>query len=94
MAYERLTDRDMVLNLNDNQGTTDLTKYFLFTQRLWELENQIESGAIGSLNYFKKVFTEIVAQYLPYTSFNNRQEIEIFIKSCFERARAEAKIKP
>ena len=94
MSYERLTDRDMVLNLNVNQGTTDLTKYFLFTQRLWELENQIESGAIGSLNYFKKIFMETVAQYSPYVSFNNRQDIEGFIESCFERAREQVKIKP
>ncbi len=46
MSYERITDRDLVLNLNVNQGTTDLTKYFLFTQRLWELENAIEKGEL------------------------------------------------
>lgn len=46
MSYERLTDRDMVLNLNVNQDTTDLTKYMIFTHRLWELENAIEKGEL------------------------------------------------
>lgn len=43
MAYNRITDKELVLNLNINQNQ-DLTKHFLFVQRLWELENGIEKG--------------------------------------------------
>lgn len=43
MQYQRLTDKDMTLNLNINPQQ-DMTRHFLFVQRLWELENQIEKG--------------------------------------------------
>lgn len=43
MQYERLTDKDMTLNLNVNPQQ-DMTRHFMFVHRLWELENQIEEG--------------------------------------------------
>lgn len=88
MQYKRLTDKDLIKNININQNQ-DLTPMVVMVQRLWELENQIDSGMIGSLNCFKKVFTETVAQYIPYAHFNDRKDIESFIESCFERARKE-----
>lgn len=52
MNYERLTDKDMTLNLNINPQQ-DMTKHFLFVQRLWELENQIEKGELVKLPCIK-----------------------------------------
>ncbi|MCH5315470.1 MAG: hypothetical protein J1E81_06120 [Eubacterium sp.] len=46
MSYKRITDRDLILNLNVNEGTQDLTKYMIFAHKLWELENQIEKGEL------------------------------------------------
>ena len=46
MSYERITNRDLILNLNVNEGTQDLSKYMIFAHRLWELENQIEKGEL------------------------------------------------
>lgn len=48
MNYKRLTDKDMTLNLNINPQQ-DMTRHFLFVQRLWELENQIEKGELIKL---------------------------------------------
>lgn len=39
--YERLTDRDIVVTLNKNDYE-DATRFYLYAQRLWELENKIE----------------------------------------------------
>lgn len=43
--YERLTDRDIAVTLNNNEGE-DMTRYLRYTQRLWELENKIEQGKL------------------------------------------------
>lgn len=39
--YERLTDRDTTVTLNKNDYE-DATRFYLYAQRLWELENEIE----------------------------------------------------
>ena len=44
--YERLTDKDLVMNFKYNGQYDDMTPFFLFAQRLWELENKIESGEL------------------------------------------------
>lgn len=43
--YDRLTDRDLAVTLNTNYGE-DMTRFYLYAQRLWELENKIESGEL------------------------------------------------
>lgn len=57
MKYERITDKDMTLNLNVNMQQ-DMTKYFMFTSRLWELENKIERGTLGDTKQAVKEFAE------------------------------------
>ena len=44
--YKRLTDKDLVMNFKYNGQYDDMTPFFLFAQRLWELENKIESGEL------------------------------------------------
>lgn len=39
--YERMTDRDIAVTLNKNDYE-DATRFYLYAQRLWELENKIE----------------------------------------------------
>lgn len=41
--YDRLTDRDIAVTLNINYSE-DTTRLFKYAQRLWKLENKIESG--------------------------------------------------
>lgn len=48
--YERLTDKDVAITLNTNY-CEDMTRFYMYAQRLWELENKIESGEL--------VFTEV-----------------------------------
>ena len=42
MSYERTTPKDLVEAINMPQGE-DMTRFLLYTQRLWEIENAIES---------------------------------------------------
>lgn len=39
--YERLTNKDIVVTLNKNDYE-DATRFYLYAQRLWELENKME----------------------------------------------------
>ena len=43
MSYERTTPKDLVEAINMPQGE-DMTRFLLYTQRLWEIENAIERG--------------------------------------------------
>ena len=43
--YERLTDKDVAITLNTNY-CEDMTRFYMYAQRLWELENKIESGEL------------------------------------------------
>lgn len=43
--YERLTDKDIAVTLNTNY-CEDMTRFYMYSQRLWELENKIESGEL------------------------------------------------
>ena len=43
--YERLTDRDIAVTLNNNE-CEDITRFLRYAQRLWELENKIEQGKL------------------------------------------------
>ena len=43
--YERLTDKDIAITLNTNY-CEDMTRFYMYAQRLWELENKIESGEL------------------------------------------------
>lgn len=43
MSYNRLTDKDLIKNININQNQ-DLTPMIAMVKRLWELENAIEKG--------------------------------------------------
>ena len=43
--YERLTDKDIAVTLNTNY-CEDMTRFYMYAQRLWELENKIESGEL------------------------------------------------
>lgn len=44
--YERLTDKDLLMNITYNGQYDDMTRFFLFARQLWELENKIESGEL------------------------------------------------
>lgn len=43
--YERLTDRDIAVTLNNNE-CEDMTRFYMYAQRLWEIENKIEQGKL------------------------------------------------
>lgn len=43
--YERLTDKDIAVTLNTNY-CEDVTRFYMYAQRLWELENKIENGQL------------------------------------------------
>ena len=45
MSYERITPHDLVETINMPQGE-DMTRFLLYAQRLWEIENAIERGEI------------------------------------------------
>ncbi|MCM1437770.1 MAG: hypothetical protein NC131_00970 [Roseburia sp.] len=42
---ERLTDKDLTVTLNMPQYG-DTTRFMIYAQRLWELENELESGEL------------------------------------------------
>lgn len=48
MSYERITPKDLVKAINMPQGE-DTTRFLLYAQRLWEIENAIERGEIIKL---------------------------------------------
>lgn len=48
MSYERTTPKDLVEAINMPQGE-DMTRFLLYAQRLWEIENAIERGEIVKL---------------------------------------------
>lgn len=48
MSYNRLTDKDLIKNININQNQ-DLTSMIAMVKRLWELENAIENGEYAKL---------------------------------------------
>ena len=52
MSYERITPRDLVETINMPQGE-DMTRFLLYTKRLWEIENAIEQGElVDTRSYF------------------------------------------
>lgn len=50
--YKRLTNRDLVLTLNYNNGFEDDKRRLDYASRLWELENRIESGELVDRNEY------------------------------------------
>ena len=85
--YKRLTNSDLVLTLNYNNGFEDDKRRLDYASRLWELENKIESGELVDRN-----------EYLDYlmaakdTSELTDKEIEFFAKhnaKVLENANAE-----
>lgn len=61
MNYERLTDEDLVLTLNHNDNG-DMTAFYKYAMRLWELENGIKRGEIIFIEKDKKK----IKQYYDY----------------------------
>lgn len=51
--YKRLTNRDLVLTLNYNNGFEDDKRRLGYALRLWELENKIERGEIDYVAEWK-----------------------------------------
>ena len=52
MNYKRITPKDLVEAINMPQGE-DMTRFLLYAQRLWEIENSIEQGElVDTRSYF------------------------------------------
>lgn len=62
--YERLTDEDLALTLNHNENG-DITPFYKYAMRLWELENGIKRGEIIFIERDQK------ATIKPYTDYPN-----------------------
>lgn len=93
MQYERLTDKDMTLNLNINPQQ-DMTKHFLFVQRLWELENQIEKGELVKLPCIKTLTDHkgvLFRVYFMNYAWGENGIIDFY--SCRSKEQAEQKLK-
>lgn len=70
--YKRLTNRDLVLTLNYNNGFEDDKRRLDYALRLWELENKIECGEI---DYVAELFGKI--EQLKSESDNFTVELEV-----------------
>ena len=53
MKYERLTFDDLVETINMPQNG-DLTRFLLYAQRLWQLENAIRDGKLVTADSAEK----------------------------------------
>lgn len=87
--YKRLTNRDLVLTLNYNNGFEDDKRRLDYASRLWELENKIESGELVDRNsYLDYLLAAKGTLGLTY------KEIEFFAKhNARVRGNADAKLR-